>query len=45
MTSEIRDPTGGTGTGADITDIGTRKHRTARDSVVHLVDAETGTAA
>ena len=40
MALEIRDPTGDTGTGADITDIGTRKHRTAQDLVADVVEAE-----
>ena len=45
MASEIRDPTGDTGTGGYITDIGTRRHRTARDSVTYMVEVETGTTA
>ena len=43
MSSEIRDPTGDTGTGADITDIGTWRHRTARYSVAEVAEEETGT--
>ena len=42
MASEIRDPTGDTGTRADITDIGTCRHRTAQDLVADVVEAETG---
>ena len=41
MASESRDPTGDTGTGADITDIGTRRLRTAQDLVADVVEAET----
>ena len=41
MASEIRDPTGDTGTGVDIMDIGTRRHRTAQDLVADMVEAET----
>ena len=41
MTSESRDHTGDTGTGADITDIGTRRLRTARDLVAYMAEAET----
>ena len=41
MASEIRDPTGETGIGADITDIGTKRLRTARDLVGAVVEAET----
>ena len=41
MASESRDPTGDTGTGADITDIVTRRLRTAQDSVADVVEAET----
>ena len=45
MASEIRHPTGGTGTGADITAIGNPRHRTAQDLVADVVEVETGTAA
>ena len=45
MASEIRDPTGDTGTGADITDIRTRRHRTARVSTADVVEAEAGITA
>ena len=45
MASELRYPTGDTGKGADITDIGDRRHRTARYSVADMVEAETGTTA
>ena len=41
MASESRDPTGDTGTGSDITDIGTRRLRTVRDLVAAVVEAET----
>ena len=41
MASESRDTTGDTGTGVDITDIGTRRLRTARDSVAAVVEEET----
>ena len=40
MASENKDPTGDTGTGADITDIGSRRIRTERDLVVDLAEAE-----
>ena len=43
MASEIRYPTGDTGKGADITAIGTRRHRTVRYLVADVVEAETGT--
>ena len=43
MTVDIRDPTGDTGTGADIMDIVTRRHRTARISAADVVEAETRT--
>ena len=42
MAEDIRDPTGDTGTGADITVIGTLRHRTARYSVADVVEVETG---
>ena len=45
MASEIRDPTRDTGKGADITDIGTWRHRTAQDLVADVVEAEMGTTA
>ena len=45
MASEIRDPTGDTGKGAEITAIGTRRHRTAQYSVEVVVEAETVTTA
>ena len=45
MAAEIRDPTGDTGTGADITAIGTQKHRTAQDLVADVVEVDTGTMA
>ena len=45
MLLEIRDPTGDTGTGADFTDIRTRRHRTAQDLVTDMVEAETVTTA
>ena len=41
MASERRDTIGDIGTGADFTDIGTRRLRTAQDSVVAVVEAET----
>ena len=41
MASESRDPTGDTGTGAEITDIGTQRLRTARDLVADVAEAET----
>ena len=41
MALESRDPTGETGTGADFTDIGTSRLRTARDLVVLVAEAET----
>ena len=40
MASEIMDPTGDTGTGADITDIGTRRHIKALYLVANVVEAE-----
>ena len=45
MASEIRDPTGDTETGSDITDIGTRSHRTAQDLLADVVEADTGITA
>ena len=45
MESEIRDPTGDTGTGEDITEIGTRRHKTAQDLVADVVEVETGKTA
>ena len=45
MASESRNPTGDTGTGEEITAIGTRKHRTARYLVADVVEVETGTTA
>ena len=45
MASEIRDPTGVTGSGADITTIGIRRHRTAQYLVADVVEVETGTMA
>ena len=41
MASESRDPTGDTEAGADITDIGTQRLRTAQDLVAAVVEAET----
>ena len=41
MASESRYPTGDTGTGADFTDIGTWRLRTAQDLVVAVVEADT----
>ena len=41
MALESRDPTGGTGTGADFTNIGTRILRMAQDSVADVAEAET----
>ena len=41
MALDSRDPTGGTGAGADITDIGTWILRTAQDLVAAVVEAET----
>ena len=41
MASESRDPTEDTGTGADITDIGTWRLRTAQYLVAAVVEAET----
>ena len=41
MASESRDPTGDTGTGAGITDIGTQRLRTARYLVADVAEAET----
>ena len=41
MASDIRDPTGGTGTGADFTDIRTRRLRTAQYLVADVAAAET----
>ena len=45
MAVEIRDPTGDTGTGAEITAIGTWRHRTEQDLVTYVVEVETGTTA
>ena len=45
MATDIRDPTGDTGTGSEITAIKTRKHRTAQDSVADGVEVDTGTTA
>ena len=45
MAEEIRDPTGDTGTGVEITAIGTQRHRTAQYLVVDVVEVETGTTA
>ena len=48
MAAEIRDPTGCTGTGAEITYIGTRRHSitgTAQDLVADMVEVEMGTTA
>ena len=45
MASESRDPTGDTGKGANTTDIGTRRHRTARYLVAEKGEAETGITA
>ena len=45
MASEIRDPTGDTGTGAYITDIGTWRHITERELVADVVEADTGITA
>ena len=42
MASEIRDPTGDTETGADITTIGIRRHRTAQYLVADVVEVDTG---
>ena len=39
------DPTGDTGTGVEITDIGTWRQRTARYLVADVVEAETGMTA
>ena len=41
MALESRDPTGDTGTGADITDIRTQRLRTAQDLVANVAEAET----
>ena len=41
MASESRDTTEDTGTGEEITDIGTRRLRTAQDLVAAVVEAET----
>ena len=41
MASESRDPTGDTVTAADITDIITRRLRTAQDLVADVVETET----
>ena len=41
MASESRDPTGDTGTGAEFTDTGSWRLRTAQDLVVYVVEAET----
>ena len=41
MELESRDPTGDTGTGADITDIGTQRLRMARYLVADVAEAET----
>ena len=38
----MRDPMWDTGTGADITDIGTRRHITAQDLVADVVGAKAG---
>ena len=46
MAAEIGDPTGDTGTGAEITDKETWRHRitgTAQDLVADVVEVETGT--
>ena len=46
--AEIRDPTGDTGTGAEITAKETQRHSitgTALDSFVYVVEVETGTTA
>ena len=40
MASENRNPKGDTGTGADITDIGTQRLRTARDLVADVAEVE-----
>ena len=45
MASEIRDPTGDTGSGTDITTIGIRRHRTAQYLVADVVEVETVTMA
>ena len=45
MALEIRDPTGDTKTGAEITDTGTQRNRTARYLVVDVVEEETGITA
>ena len=45
MAVEIRDPKGDTGTGAEITAIGTWRHKTAQDLVTYVVEVETGTTA
>ena len=45
MASETRYPTRDTGTGAGTTDIGTRRHRTARYLVADVVEADTGITA
>ena len=41
MASEIRDPTGDTGTGLDVTDIRSWRLRTTQDSVASVAEAET----
>ena len=41
MASKSRDPTRDTGTGADITDIGSQRLRMARDLVADVAEAET----
>ena len=41
MALESKDPTGDTRTGADITDIGNRRLRTARYLVADVAEAET----
>ena len=45
MALEIRDHTGDTKTGADITDTGTQRNRTAQYLVVDVVEEETGITA
>ena len=48
MAAEIGDPTGDTGTGAEITAIGNLSHSitgTARDLLADMVEVETGTTA
>ena len=41
MASESRDPTGDTGTGSDIMEIGTRTLRTVQYLVEYVAEAET----